>query len=108
MSYRCLEFVCLEGVSIEVGVVDVVIDRCCTALFSVFDRLTVLLSHVILNEGLYFFYSALLNIHPSGVLAALFGSYMTGATRNCCHHSARSVYTIQPCTIHVHFMCMRV
>ena len=33
-----------------------------------------------------------LNIHPSGVVAALFGSYMAGATRNCCRLGAFCVH----------------
>ena len=39
-----------------------------------------------------------LNIHRSGC-TALFGCYMAGATRNCCHRGTHSVYTLQPCTI---------
>ena len=31
------------------------------------------------------------------VVTALFGCYMAGATWNCCHLSASSVYIIQPC-----------
>ena len=38
-----------------------------------------------------------LDIHQSGVLAALFGCYMAGATWNCCHLGTHAVYTIQPC-----------
>ena len=44
------------------------------------------------------------NIHRSGILTALFGCYVTGAAWNCCLLSARSVYTIQPCTMSRHFM----
>jgi len=40
----------------------------------------------------------MLNMHQSGVLTALFGCYMAGATWNCCHLGTCSVYTIQPCT----------
>ena len=32
------------------------------------------------------------------VVVALFSCYMAGATWNCCHLGANSVYTIQPCT----------
>ena len=64
--------------------------------------------HVIPNEWLAF-YSALKNIllfiiiffkyfRRSGVLTALFGCCMAGATWNCCRLCASSVYTIQPCT----------
>ena len=38
-----------------------------------------------------------LDIHQSGVLAALFGCYMAGAAWNCCHLGTHAVYTIQPC-----------
>ena len=34
----------------------------------------------------------------------LFGCYIAGATWNCCCLGARSVYTIQPCTISRHLM----
>ena len=55
-------------------------------------------SHVILHEWIAFFYSAFLNIHRSGVLTAL--AWLVP------HESAavlaRSVYTIQPCTISLH------
>ena len=35
----------------------------------------------------------------------LFGCCMAGATYNCCHFSASSVYTIQPCiSLQCHFM----
>ena len=37
-------------------------------------------------------------IHQSGVLTALFGGYMVGATRNCCHLGAHSVHATQPRT----------
>ena len=44
-------------------------------------------------------------IHGSGVLIALFGCCMAGATWNCCHLGASSVYTIQPCTsLQYHFI----
>ena len=33
-----------------------------------------------------------LNIHASGVAAALFGCYIAGATRNCCHVGAFCVH----------------
>ena len=51
----------------------------------------------------YSFLQRALSIHPSDVVAALFGSYMAGATWNCCHLSI-SVYTILLCTILQHFM----
>ena len=38
------------------------------------------------------------NIHQSGVLTALFGCYMAGATWSCCSLSTCSVHTIQLCT----------
>ena len=47
----------------------------------------------------------ILNIHWSGVLTALFGCCMAGATWNCCCLSASSVYTLQPCTtLQCHFI----
>ena len=54
-------------------------------------------SHVILHEWIAF-YSAFLNIHRSGVLTALawLVPHETAAI------SARSVYTIQPCTMSLH------
>ena len=39
------------------------------------------------------FLKCVLNIHPSGVLTALFGCHMAGATWNCCRLGASSVYT---------------
>ena len=53
--------------------------------------------HVILHEWLAF-YSAFLNIHRSGVLTVLawLVPHETAAI------SARSVYTIQPCTVSLH------
>ena len=44
------------------------------------SRLTALLSHVILNEGLSPFIVHIINIHRSGVLTVLFGCCMGGAT----------------------------
>ena len=44
------------------------------------------------------YYSEFLNILRSSVLTALFGCYTSGATWNCCHLGARSVYTLQPCS----------
>ena len=60
------------------------------------SRLTVLMSHVLLNECILFI-RAIFNIHWSSVLTALFGCCMGGATWNCCHLGTRSVYTIQLC-----------
>ena len=50
---------------------------------------------VILNEWLYPFIARIFNIHRSGVLTALFGCCMAGATWNCCRLRASSVYTSQ-------------
>ena len=57
----------------------------------------ILRSHVILHEWIAI-YSAFLNIHRSGVLTALarLVPHETAAI------SARSVYTIQPCTMSLH------
>ena len=61
--------------------------------------------HVILNEWLYPFIARIINIHESGVLVALFGSCMAGATWNCYRLGESSVYTIQPCTsLQCHFI----
>ena len=54
-------------------------------------------SHVILHEWIAF-YSAFLNIHRSGVLTAL----AWPVPRETAAISARSVYTIQPCTMSLH------
>ena len=61
------------------------------------SRADSLRSHVIQHEWLAF-YSAFLNIHRSGVLTALawLVPHETAAI------SARSVYTIQPCTMSLH------
>ena len=43
--------------------------------------------------------------YPPKWFPALFGCYMAGITWNCCHLSATSVYTIQPCTsLQCHFI----
>ena len=63
------------------------------------------MSHVILNEWLYPFIARFINIHGNGVLVAFFGCCMAGATWNCWHLSASSVYTIQLCTsLQCHFI----
>ena len=54
-------------------------------------------SHVILHEWIAF-YSAFLNIHRSGVLTAL--AWLL--PHESAAVSARSVYTIQPCTMSLH------
>ena len=60
--------------------------------------------HVITNEWLYPFIVHIINIHGSGVLVALCGCWMAGATWNAAV-SASSVYTIQPCTrLQCHFI----
>ena len=41
---------------------------------------------------LYSFIARIFCTHRSGVLTALFGCYVTGATWNCCHLGAGSVY----------------
>ena len=57
--------------------------------------------HVIIQE-LLAFYSAFLNIHPSGVLKrCLVVTWLV--PREIAAVSARSVYTIQPCTMSRHF-----
>ena len=75
--------------------------RCCCwlTLYSAIlrSRADSLRSHVILLEWLAF-YAAFLNIHPSGVLTLLTWPvpHETAAV------AARSVYTIQPCTMSLH------
>ena len=50
------------------------------------------------------FYGAVLNIHQSGALTALSGSYTAGATWCCSLHGTRSVYAIQSRTsLQCHF-----
>ena len=49
------------------------------ALFSTLERLTALMSHVILNECLYPFIARIFYIHGSGTLTALPGCYMASA-----------------------------
>ena len=46
------------------------------------SRLTAHMSHVIVNEWLYPFIARIINIHGSGVLVALCGCCMAGATWN--------------------------
>ena len=50
--------------------------------------------------------SAFFSMYQSGVLqCCLVNCYMAGATRSCCRLSARSVYTMKPCTsLQSHFM----
>ena len=51
------------------------------------------------------FCTTFFNVHWSGVLTALCGCYMAGATWNCCCFSAHSVFTIQPCiSLQHHFI----
>ena len=61
------------------------------------SRADSLRSHVILH-GWIAFYSAFLNIHRSGVLTAL--AWLV--PQESAAISARSVYTIQPCTVSLH------
>ena len=61
------------------------------------SRADSLRSHVILHERIAF-YSAFLNIHRSGVLTAL--AWLV--PQETAAISARSVYTIQPCTVPLH------
>ena len=58
-------------------------------------------SHVILHEWIAF-YSAFFEYPPKW---CTYSAGMAGATRNCCQResvSARSVYTIQTCTVSLH------
>ena len=71
-----------------------VVHRFCIALFSALEQ-TTLMWHVFLNESLAALHTAFLNIHRSGLLAALFGCYAAGATRNCCRLGAFCVHV--PC-----------
>ena len=70
---------------------DTVVGRYSAILHSQADSLR---SHVILH-GWIAFYSAFLNIHRSGVLTAL--AWLVPHEADTV--SARSVYTIQPCTM---------
>ena len=86
---------------------------CCCSCWSLLcsavlrSRADSLRSHVILNGRLalffFFFFSAFLNIHPEVVhLQRCFVTWLV--PRETAAVSARSVYTIQPCTISRHFM----
>ena len=56
-----------------------------------------------MSDGI-FFVARIFNSHGSGVLVALFGYCMAGATWNCCRRGASSVYIIQPYTnLQCHF-----
>ena len=50
------------------------------ALFSALEQTHCAHWHVILDEWLYLFIARIINIHGSGVLIALFGCCMAGAT----------------------------
>ena len=50
-------------------------------------------------------YTACFECHQSGYSTVELLCYMAGATLNCCHLSASSVYSIQPCTsLQCHFI----
>ena len=63
-----------------------VADHLYTALFSVLEhtRCTLCCRRRLQMSDCSFLQRAL-SVHQSGVVAALFGSYVAGATRNCCH-----------------------
>ena len=76
-----------------------IIDRSYIALFSALEQIHHI--HVACDfewVTASFFIVQIFNIHRSGVLTALFGCCMAGATWNCCRFGTSSVYTIQPCT----------
>ena len=57
-----------------------------------------------MSDGILFV-ARIFNSHGSGVLVALFGYCIAGATCNCCRRGARSVYTIIPYTsLQCHFI----
>ena len=65
---------------------------------------TILLQRVLLLL-LFCVFCFVFYIHRSGVLTALFGCYMAGATWNCSRFGAHSLYAIQPCTsLQCHFI----
>ena len=71
------------------------------ALFSALEQTHCTHWHV----WLYPFIARIINIHGSGVLVALCGCCMAGATWNCCRLGACSVYTIQAYTrLQCHFI----
>ena len=116
--------VCWTTLSVQAEIeIYCVVDHFYIALFSVSSKLTALLSHVTLNEWLGFLQRAL-NIHPSGIVAVLLGSYMADATQNCyhlgafcVHHTtmhhitslhAHTYYSVHACLAvisHLHFLC---
>ena len=79
----------------EIIIIIIIIDRFYIALFSALEQ--TLRSHEILHEWIAF-YSAFFNIHRSGVLTAL--AWLV--PQETAAISARSVYTIQPCTMSLH------
>ena len=74
-------------------VVAVDVDQFCIALFSAFEQI---LSALVVCDSkrvtVAFFLLRVLNIHGNGVLTALFGCYVAGATSNCCRLGAFCVH----------------
>ena len=72
--------ICIRECRITANVVS--IHSFYVALFSALEQTHCAYWHVILNEWLYPFIARIINIHGSGVLIALFGCCMAGATWN--------------------------
>ena len=66
--------------AVAVAVIIIIIHSFYIALFSALEQTRCAQWHVILNEWLYPFIARIINIHGSGVLIALFGCCMAGAT----------------------------
>ena len=82
----------------QAGVTVIIIDCFFIYRYSLLSgRLTAFMSHVILNEKL-FFYGALFNMHSSGVLTALFGwchvNLVPCRCTFCVHHTTMHPFTV--------------
>ena len=86
------------------GVVVVFVDRFYIALFSAFEQTHC--ARMIDYFYFLFFYSTFWNIHRSGLQRCLIVTWLV--PRETAVVSARSVYTIQPCTMSRHFMQIHI
>ena len=87
-------------------VVVVFVDRFYIALFSAFELTHCALMIDYLKKKNRFFYSTFLYIHGSGLQHCLIVTWLV--PRETAAVSARSVYTIQPCTMSRHFMQIHI
>ena len=83
MTHGCCLFnICTTEVLFHFEFIIIIIHSFYIALFSALKQTHCAHWHVILNEWLYPFIVHIINIHGSGVLIALFGCCMAGATWN--------------------------